>query len=319
MRSRGLKTWCRFPRAVWADLALGVLCTGAARAADFSSGGAFLPLGHGARLHGLGTAGVAMVRDDAAVYWNPANLAWLQQQNGVTLMHADILDQIDDGYESLSFGRAAGTRLGTQAQLLRPTRWGYGLFISHLGFTFPSGSGWSENVFQFGAAVALSNYASAGATIKGLQAHNDFEAGDGQGAGVDLALTVLVLERLTLAVVGRDVFTRVHWDTGTWETMQPVVTTGLELRPGSRWYVEADVALRQGGLYTAAGGVERQLYRDLFWLRAGITFVAPGESRTYPSAGAGLRLSRLVLDYGAAFDADDAMAVGQRFSLRVSF
>lgn len=319
MRTRLARTSRRIQQALWAALGLWMLGACPAAAVGYSRGGTFLPLGHGARLHGLGTAGVALLRDDAAVYWNPANLAWLQQQNGITLMHADLLDAIDDGYESVSFGRAAGMRLGAPEQLLRPTRWGYGLFISHLGFTFASGSGWAENVFQFSAAVALSNYASVGASVKGLQAHNDFDAGDGQGAGVDLAFTVLVFERLTLAVVGRDVFTRVQWDTGTWETLQPQVTTGLELRPRNRWIVEADVAARQGSLHMAAGGVEWQVYRDLFWLRGGVTYVAPGESRVYTSAGAGLRLSRLVLDYGAAFDEADAMGIGQRVSLRAVF
>ena len=319
MRAPFARTSRRYLPALWAGLGLGLLCVRSVAAAGYSTGGTFLPLGHGARLHGLGTAGVALLRDDAAAYWNPANLAWLQQQNGITLMHADILDEIDDGYESVSFGRAAGMRLGAPEQLLRPTRWGYGMFLSHLGFTFASGNGWSENVFQFSAAVAFSNYASVGASVKGLQAHNDFDAGDGQGAGFDLAVTVLVFERLTLAIVGRDVFTRVQWDTGTWETLQPEVTTGLELRPGNRWIVEADVAARQSSLHMAAGGVEWQAYRDVFWLRGGVTYVVPGESRVYASAGAGLRWSRLVLDYGAAFDEADAMGIGQRVSLHVAF
>ena len=296
-----------------------MLCPRPAGASGYSSGGSFLPLGHGARLHGMGTTGVALLRDDAAAYWNPANLAWLQQANGITLMHADILDQIDDGYETVSFGRAAGGRLGAPEQALRPTRWGYGLFVSHLGFTFASGSGWSENVFQFSAALSLSNYASVGASLKGLQAHNDFEAGDAQGLGCDLALTVLVLDDLTLAVVGRDLYTRVQWDTGRWETLQAEVTAGLEFRPGRRWILETDAALRQGALHIVAGGAEWQAYRELLWLRAGLTYVAPGESRVYPSAGVGFRLSRLVLDYGAAFDEEDALGIGQRVSLRIVF
>lgn len=300
-------------------LGFAALAVRPAAGADFSSGGAFLNLGHGARLHGLGTAGVAMVRDDAAVYWNPANLAWVQRQNGVTLMHADILDQVDDGYDSFSFGRAAGERLGETSQLLRPTRFGYGLFISHLGFTFASGKDWSENVFQFAAAMAVNNYTSVGMGIKGLQANNDFDSADGQGVGLDLGLTVLVFDQLTAVIVGRDVWTRVHWDTGRWETLEPSVTAGFELRPARRWEVEADLSLRQGSLHTAAGGVECQVYRDLFWLRAGATFVVPGESRFYPSAGAGVRYSRLVLDYGAGFDEEDSMGIAQRVSLRVSF
>jgi len=288
-------------------------------AADFSTGGTFLNLGHGARLHGLGTAGIALLRDDGAAYWNPANLAWIPHQNGVTLMHADILDQIDDGYDSFSFGRTAGERLGDEKQPLRPTRWGYGAFVSHLGFTFGSGNGWSENTFLFAAAAALSNYSTVGVGLKGLQAQNDFESADGEGVGLDLALTVLVFEKLTAAIVGRDVWTRVHWETSTWETLRPAVTVGVEYRPGARWHVMGDCVLRQSLLDTAALGVELQPYRDVLWLRGGITSRSPGESRIYPSAGAGVRFSRLVLDYGVAFDDDESLGIGQRVSLRLIF
>ncbi len=306
-------------RSVVVWVAMLAALTAPAPAAEFSTGGTFLNLGHGARLHGLGTAGVALLRDDGAAYWNPANLAWIPHQNGVTLMHADILDQIDDGYDSFSFGRTAGVRLGDASQPLRPTRWGYGAFVSHLGFTFGSGNGWSENTFLFAAAMALNNFTTVGAGFKGLQAQNDFEATDGQGAGLDLALTVLVFEKLTAAVVGRDVWTRVRWDTSTWETLHPALTLGFEYRPAARWNVMADLVLRQSAVDTAALGVECQPYRDAFWVRGGITSHTPGESRIYPSAGAGVRLSRLVFDYGAAFDDDESLGVGQRVSLRVIF
>ncbi len=298
---------------------LGATLASPVRAADFSTGGAFLSLGHGARLHGLGNAGVALLRDDAAVFWNPANLAWMQQANGVTLMHADILDGIDDGYDSVSFGRRAGARLGFPQQPLRPTRWGYGFFIAHMGFDFASGNRWSETTFLFGAAYSLNNYTSIGIGLKGLSGNNDFQSADASGAGLDLALSLLVMERVTLAVVGRDVWTRLRWDTSRWETLAPSVTFGLEVRPAKRWSGEVDLVLREGTLQKAAAGVEWQAYRDLFWVRGGITHVAPGEARLYPSAGAGLRFSRCVLDYGVGFDEDDALGIGQRLSLRVMF
>jgi hypothetical protein len=302
--------------ALAAVIAVLLAWAGRALAADFSSGGAFLALGHGARAHGLGGAGAALQRDDASVYWNPANLAWLARRNGVTLAHAVLIPEIHDGYETVSFARSQGRRLGAEDQALRPTRWGWGLFVSHLGFDFESGNGWSENVLVLGAAVAANNYMTLGIGLKALQLGNDFHEGGADGAGFDLGLSLLVLDRLTAAVVGRDVWTRVNWDTGKLETLDPSLTIGFEYRPFGRWAGEADFVFRQGAAQSTALGVEWQPFRDVLWLRGGLTFIAPGGSRAYPSTGAGVRFGRFVLDYGVSFDEEDALGVGQRVSLR---
>jgi len=289
------------------------------QATEFSEGGSFLPLGHGARAHALGNAAVGLMRDDGAIYWNPANLAWQQQATSLTLMHADLLEGVGDGYNTLSFGRVAGSRLGLTQQAMRPSRWGYGLFLSRMGVEFPSGKNWVENTFTFGAAVALNNFTSVGIGLKGLVASNDFESANGRGAGFDLALTVLVLEKLTVAAVGRDVWTRVSWDTSTWETLKPTVTFGLELRPARAWTSEVDFLLRQGTLQAIAFGVEWQAYRELLWLRGGAYALRPGDSRVAPSAGVGVHYSRLVLDYGFRVDDEDAQGIGHRVALRIVF
>lgn len=300
-------------------LLLAALPVGTARAADFSTGGSFLPLGHGARAYALGGVGVAVLRDDEAVYWNPANLAWLGSRNGVTLMHADILPGVDDGYDSASFARSHGQRLGVNSQAIRPTRWGYGLFLSHFGFDFTSGATWSESVVQGGVAMAVNNFASVGLGVKGLFLSNDFDAAGASGAGFDLGISVLLVDHITGSVVGRDVFTRISWDTAKWETVSPSVTLGFEYRPARRWTSEVDFVLREGTAQRAAAGLEWQAFRNLLWLRGGLTMVTPGGRRTYPSTGAGLAFSHFVLDYGVSFDAEDALQDGHRVSLRALF
>ncbi|MFQ5600435.1 MAG: hypothetical protein ACE5G2_07770 [Candidatus Krumholzibacteriia bacterium] len=320
MRGRTLVASCRMPM-VKALRFVAVVCLvwGGRVQADTSRGGSFLALGHGARAHAMGGSGVALLRDDSAVYWNPANLAWLEHGTGFTLMHADILPGIDDGYETLSFARAMGERLGEMEQVVRPTRWGYGLFISHMGFDFDSGRSWTENTFLIGAAYALNNFATLGVGFKVLRLDNDFESADAKGAGVDLGLSVLVLDRLTASVVGRDTWTRVRWDTSTWETLEPSITFGFEYRPLRGWTAEADFVLREDTLQRTVGGVEWQAYRDILWLRGGLTVLSTDEQRTFPSAGAGVRFSRFVLDYAASFDDEDALEVGQRVSLQIHF
>jgi hypothetical protein len=307
------------PRCAGALLLLAALYAVPARGAEFSTGGSFLPLGHGARAYALGGVGVAVLRDDEAVYWNPANLAWLGSRNGVTLMHADILPGVEDGYDTVSFARTYGERLGESSQVIRPTRWGYGFFVSHLGFDFTSGAGWSESVVQGGVAIAINNFASAGLGVKGLFLSNDFDTAGATGAGFDLGVSVLLVDRITAAVVGRDVFTRVSWDTSKHETLAPSLTLGFEYRPHRRWTTEVDFMLREGAAQRAAAGLEWQVFRNLVWLRGGLTMVTPGERRTYASTGAGLAFSHFVLDYGVSFDAEDALEDGHRVSLRALF
>jgi hypothetical protein len=293
--------------------------SGVARASDGSTGGVFLQLGHGARAHGLGGAGTALLRDDTAAYWNPANLAWQEDAFGLTLMRADILPEIDDGYTTLSFGRRIGDPLADATQTVQASRWGYGLYVSSFAFSFDSGADWSENMLLMGGAVALSNYASIGAAFKTLRVLNDFESADATGAGLDLALTVLVFERLSMALVGRDVWTRVSWDTGLWETLKPTTTLGMEYRPYPRWAGVVDFAFRESHLYQTAAGLEWRGFGDHLALRGAYTRIDADESRSFPSAGIGVRLRSLHVDVAASFDEAESLDVGQRVSVQLAF
>jgi hypothetical protein len=290
-----------------------------AGATDFSTGGTFLQLGHGARAHGLGGAGTVLFRDDSAVYWNAANLAWLSPRLGATFMHASILPGITDGYQTGSVAHAPGQPLGTPEQSVRPRRFGLGLFVSHLGFDFESGSTWGETVLLIGAGYAFTNFASVGLGVKGLQVSNDFESADASGAGLDLSLSVLVTDRLSAAIVGTDVWTRVRWDTSRWETLSAAMTLGFEYRLAARWTVVADVVVRESATQRLSLGGEWQAFRQLLFLRAGMTSRTPGESRNYPSFGAGVRAQRFLVDYGVSFDSDDGLETGHRFSLGIQF
>jgi hypothetical protein len=287
-----------------------------AAAADFSTGGVFLPLGHGARAHGLGGAGVPIVRDDGAAYWCPSNLAWLEPQTGFTFMHAQIFPDVGSGYETLSFARRSGNRLGGGDQALLPSRWAAGVFFGHLGLDFDT-SGWSENRVTLAGAFALNNFTSLGAAVRYLGLSTDFDAGDAHGGGLDLSLSILVARRLFAAVVGRDLWTRVKFDTETWETQEPSIDFGLEYRVGKRGSAVGELVFREGTLRRTIVGLEWRPLREALALRGGWSLESGGESRSFPSAGAGIRFRQFGLDYGAAFEDDDALGVTQRVSLHV--
>jgi hypothetical protein len=306
-----------------ARIALGAVCTlllllDTAAAADYSNGGTFLQLGHGARAHALGGGGVAAIRTDAAAYWNPANLAWLKKQNGVTLMHADILPVIDDGYNSISAARGFGPRLGPQSQERRPTRGAYGLFFSHMGFQFDSGKSWSENVLKLAMAFAPNNYTGVGIGVRFLQANNDFDFGNGRGMGLDLALSVQLTERLRGAIVARDLWTRIEWDTDSHEIVRRSFDLGVQYE---RWDASLilDWVVRQAGTERFIAGLEWNLFDEVLAVRGAMTTLLPGEARTWPSGGVGIHLYGLTVDYAASFDEVDSFDIGQRVSLHLEY
>jgi hypothetical protein len=299
--------WCtRFLFPVLVCVAAGV-----SQAGDYSTGGTFLQLGHGARAHGLGGGGVALMRTDDAAYWNPANLAWLQKKNSITFMQASILPGIEDGYSTLTFGRGIGDRLGLETQQWRPTRGAYGLFLSHMGLQFDSGKKWSENVLKLSTALALNSYTSVGAGVKLLQANNDFESADGRGVGIDLAF-------LRAALVGRDLWTRIEWDTKTHEVVDRTFTAGVEYAIW-RTAVVADWVIRRKATERFILGAELGLFRERLVVRGAVTSLQAGEARVWPSGGVGISLANLTFDYGASFDEADALDVGHRASLRLQF
>ncbi len=289
----------------------------AVHAETYARGGVFLPLGHGARAHGLGGAAVVSTLDDAAVAWNPANLTWLPPGAGLTLMHAELLPGIDDGYETASYGRAAGPRLGSGDEVRRPARYGYGLLFTHLGLDFATSS-WSENALTLAGAIALENFISVGAGVKLLGVANDFADGDGRGVGLDLAFSALVTDRLTAALVVHDAWTRVRFDTRTWQTQSRTFDAGIALRVRTAWLAEVDVRMGTH-LQSTAVGLEWNARRDLLWLRGGWTSLETGSGRGYPSAGAGLRFDRFGLDYGVSFDDAGGLDLGHRVSLHIAF
>jgi len=315
MRHHGVPAWVRV--GAWCLSAL-LLGGGSARAADYSTGGTFLQLGHGARAHALGGGGVAAIRTDEAAYWNPANLAWLPRTNGVTRMHAEVLPGVDNGYNTLSAARGFGRRLGPDSQELRPTRGAYGVFVSHMGFQFDSGKGWSENVLKLAVSVAPNGYTGLGVGLRLLQVNNDFTSGNAQGVGLDLALSAHLTEHLRSALVARDVWTRIEWDTARHEIVKRSFDVGLEY---GRWNsaLLLDWVVRQSSTQRFILGVEANLFDDVLALRGAMTALMVGESRSWPSAGLGVHLFGVALDYGVSFDEADALDIGQRVSLQLQF
>lgn len=341
----------------WAVVLLnGVCCVRPAAAAKFA--GAFMENGTGARALGMGGAFVAVADDASTTFWNPAGLARLQQRE-LMLMHSERFGGLVNrdfvafvtptgwsllGGESGGFGISL-LRLGVddipftdhllaqldrngdgvvddeelvglldpalQDQIRYKSDQEYGLFLSY---------GERKGDWLLGGSLkfvrqSIGSYASL-------------------GIGADLAAVRCGIWRdLDLGLKLQDVTTTyLSWSTGTNEVIYPAVVPGLAYRwhlPEARLDIllAASFELRfenrgQADQWSAGAlscnshwGVEVGFSRRVC-VRAGFD---SGFSDADLTAGVGLYLQPLSVDYAYAGDTLDIDEVTHRISLSVRF
>ena len=164
----------------------------------------FLLITPGARNGGLGEAGVALVNDANAIYWNPAGLAFQYEnpeidfRNEITLMHSKWLPQFnfDDLYYDYLAGRFYVGDLGMLGGSITFLNLGENVWTDETGQelgTFDS----FEYAVTLSYATKLASNAGIGINLKLIQSNlTDFkvkvgtETGDGKATAfaVDLGM-----------------------------------------------------------------------------------------------------------------------------------
>ncbi|MEJ2542728.1 MAG: type IX secretion system outer membrane channel protein PorV [Calditrichaceae bacterium] len=164
----------------------------------------FLLITPGARNGGLGEAGVALVNDANAIYWNPAGLAFQYEnpetdyRNEITLMHSKWLPQFnfDDLYYDYLAGRFYVGDLGMLGGSITFLNLGKNVWTDETGEelgTFDS----FEYAVTLSYATKLASNTGIGINLKLIQSNlTDFEVkvgtetGDGQATAfaVDLGM-----------------------------------------------------------------------------------------------------------------------------------
>ncbi len=124
----------------------------------------FLKIGVGARSLGLGGAFVSVAGDASALYWNPAGIAQMENQQ-LTLSYVNYLLDIHSGFVGYVLPRKNGVNLG-----LALNYFSYGEF-QRTTVQDPTGSGLGtfgavDLSVSFSAAYPLSNGLSVGGTAK---------------------------------------------------------------------------------------------------------------------------------------------------------
>lgn len=127
--------------------------------------GAFLDIGVGARVSGMGGAGTALADDAAAIYWNPAGLARLEKQD-LSFSHAELA--VSQRHDFLGYAKPV-EGVGTFGAALT--------YLSYGGLDGRDGSG--RKTADFGASDAAASFAfarkvedgEAGLAVKFVRSH----------------------------------------------------------------------------------------------------------------------------------------------------
>ncbi|MFC1712049.1 PorV/PorQ family protein [Candidatus Poribacteria bacterium] len=268
---------------------------------DAGDAGAFLKNGIGVRPISMGKAFVAIADDAHAGYWNPAGLAILNTaQFGAMYSNPVNYDLIggagvkDIGYHTISLAYPAG--FGS-----------FGLNVAYLSvgdiFVVEDASGPTGDTFSDKEYGIIASYATSiaeqihlGTNIKFV--HQSLQDEDGSGLGLDLGALYQPLYNLTFGLMLQDLV----------EPKIQLLEDGEEysiprkIRLGMSYKLMDDKVLLAAGVDKASGrspklhlGTEVEPMKDLD-LRVGYT-TDSGEV----SAGIGVRVSAIQLDYGFGF------------------
>ncbi len=304
--------------------------------------GEFLSMGVGARSLGMGSAYVALGGDVTYGYWNPAGLSSIKYPE-MSAMHSRRFGGIVN-YDYAGFAMPFGQKESVGLNLIRVAvddipipvlpRPDLGLDQSYTdenGNTVSNRPYVDRYVNNADYALFLS-YAKQksrtfayGANVKFIRRG----VGDNSawGIGFDVGALWQPVNRLTLGANFQDVTTTLlAWDTGTQELISPTLKTGFGYSVdlgfiASTLLLAGDTDVRFENRKFAsqlnAGPVSFDFHGGTELLVRNLIALRVGDDLGHLTAGAGIRLPRLDIDY--AFLSNDDFKVTHRVSLRLRF
>ncbi len=233
----------------------------------------------GPRALAMGGAFTSIANDASAIFWNPAGLSRIGNQE-IAATHADL------------FGLGIKDNFAAFVLPLSP-RQAIGVDWYHSGFDDDE-LGFGENRFDLSYGIRLNRWFSLGSTVKYLTRNTDLdgvEVTSGSGTGLDLGLLLTPWKGLRFGWVGQDLFdTEVDFD-GTSSVAFPQNSRfATAYAFGSRGVVAMDIDDR-----IHLGGELRLV--DALALRAGMEQDRSGPEDWQFTYGAGFELGVFHFDY----------------------
>jgi hypothetical protein len=284
-------------------------------AAGYSRGGAFTAPGYGARAWGMAGAAVASGADEGATYWNPALLS-LVQRGRIGFSYVNLVPGTESRHSYLAYSRAI-VKGPLDAPGLAYAEHALGILYGNLMLELSDGRKYTENSIALAYSYSPEYFISFGASMSLLLSSSDVGEFDGKGTTVTAGIRVVMFDRLTLGLVGRNLFSRVLFDTGEDYQLDRSFTLGAAFGLAHGATLEGDIVAAYGGLARIVVGGEGLFFSNVLALRAGVSGVTTGENRTVPHMGLGIRLGRVHLDYNANLDTQEAFDDTHRLSLAV--
>ena len=265
----------------------------------------------------LGAHCVALLDDDYALTQSPGRLAY-------SFGSASAQYNRIDPDVNLWRGRVGAVRpVGREiTQPLQPGRlWravaGVALDVTQLDLI--EGSSYSEATATGGAGAALLDFLAVGATVHYDRATSAVTDIRGHGFGVDVGVAGTLADHWDAAISIRNAFGRVKFDGARSEDRAAELTAGIAASHYRLWQAEADYVLQDNRTAATSLGVEVHLVPGTLDLRGGLTRERIPFVRTIASAGLGVKVDRLRLDYAFRSDPDGfsndqhQVAIGARF------
>ncbi len=251
----------------------------------------FLAIGMGAGASAMGDANTAAARGSVAAYWNPAGLAGLEKTE-VMLSHFSWLQDTKLEHGVVAFPLGEKVTLATSITYL-----GYGQIRGY----DRTGEYTSDlNSYDLAGGVSLGFQASGNLSIGLTAKYVSQKMADVSGSTFagDLGVKYSI-GWITLGGVIANVGPELQFQK-TKEKLPTSARVGLALSPfGSQFVATFELDKRRYGRLALHQGAEYS-FNDLYFLRAGYTYLSDQEIRSFGSGvslGGGVRLGSVTLDY----------------------
>lgn len=281
---------------------------------------AFVTVPGGARSFAMAGAAAALTENSSSTLLNPARLVYL---NGFSAeaTYTNVAEDLPVDRIELTLAMPVGADISAPLQRGSKThRAGVGIAFETLGLDLSQGSRYAETQLTVAGAWAPANFASLGLSGRVMLAGSDDVDGlSASGYGVDAGLSLALDPHIEGAIMARNLFGGVKYeDAETGEDALRTITFGLALNRTGWIYGETDLVLESGGTYRVQLGGEVTIL-DLVSARGGLRQWLAPESRSVFTAGAGVRIPLVRLDYGVEFDDKDALGMAHRLTVGTHF
>lgn len=262
---------------------------------------ALLEIGAGARAHGLGAAYVAHKPDATSLYWNPAGLAYISQ-NEISTMQNKLATEASYYYLGGVFPAKDFTWGINWLQLELPDLQETAASLNNNEVEILNTFSYHATALIIGGGAKLNENLALGLNAKLVSKKLSDGYGQSSGQSFGIGLLYKVSPQLSLGLKADNLGSIQKYDTGYAETIPPKYTAGLQLNilPQLNFLLDVEKNSNKNSLAKGHGGFEYLFNNNLY-------FSLGCDYKTI-TAGAGFSVKNVYADY--AYRTDNTYNLG---------